>query len=84
MHILPLECIIQGGGRVKQRGVIKRYVAEALVRRAGVPLARAAAMVEESSLGALMVGNLDFLSYKGPDYWAEKILEQSEPVTREK
>jgi len=69
---------------VQQRGVIRRYVAEALARRAGVPLSRAAAMVEESSIGALAVGNLDFLSYKGPDYWAEKILEQAKPPGREK
>ncbi|MDT8903088.1 hypothetical protein [Anaeroselena agilis] len=58
------------------RSVFRRYVAEALARRAGIPLARAAAIVEESQLGALAVGKLNFLSYKGPDYWAELILEQ--------
>lgn len=72
---------------MNHRGVFRRYVAEALSRRAGVPLARAAAMVEESGLGALAVGNLNFLSYKGPDYWAEKVLEQlagdGKPACRE-
>jgi hypothetical protein len=58
------------------RSVFRRYVAEALARRTGIPLAEAAAMVEESQLGSLAVGKLNFLSYKGPDYWAEKILEQ--------
>ncbi len=58
------------------RSMFRRYVAEALARRAGVPLAQATAMVEESQLGALAVGKLSFLSYKGPDYWAEMILAQ--------
>ncbi len=52
------------------------YVVEALARRAGITPAEAAVLVEESRLGALTVGKLNFLSYKGPDYWAEKILEQ--------
>ncbi len=59
------------------RGVFRRYVAEALARRAGITLTRAAAMVEESQLGMLAVGKLEFLSFKGADYWAEKILEQT-------
>ncbi len=58
------------------RSVFRRYVAEALARRAGIPLAEAAAMVAESQLGMLAVGKLEFLSFKGADYWAEKILEQ--------
>jgi len=58
------------------RSVFRGYVAEALARRAGIPLAKAVVMVEESQLGALAVGKLNFLSYKGPDFWAERILEQ--------
>lgn len=57
------------------RDMFKKYVAAALASRAGIPPAKAAAMVEESGLGTLMVGNLNFLSYKGPEYWAEQILE---------
>lgn len=59
------------------RGVFKRYVAEALARRAGISPAKAAAMVEDSQLGVLAVGKLEFLSFKGADYWAEKIIEQT-------
>ena len=60
---------------LNHRGTFMKYVAEALASRAGIPQAKAAALVEESGLGALAVGNLSFLSYKGPEYWAEKILE---------
>lgn len=55
--------------------MFKRYVAAALARRAGLAAADAEAMVEESELGTLAVGNLNFLSFKGPEYWAEKIWE---------
>lgn len=65
---------------MNERGVFRRYVAEAVARRAGVSLAQAAVMVEESKLGALAVGNHNFLSFKGSDYWAEKVLEQMRPV----
>lgn len=68
---------------MNQRGVFRRYVAEALARRAGIPLAQAAAIVEESPLGMLAVGNLDFLSFRGPEYWAEKVLEQLGPACRD-
>ncbi len=61
---------------MNHRSVFRRYVVEALASRAGIPMAEAAAMVEASQLGALAVGKQNFLSYKGPDYWAEKILEQ--------
>lgn len=59
-------------------------MAEALARRAGIPLAQAAALVEESPLGALAVGNPNFLSYKGPDYWAERVLEDLGPLRPER
>lgn len=64
------------------RSVFKGYVAAALARKTGLPLTRALAMVEESRLGALTVGNLNFLSHKGADYWAEKVREQWEGGTQ--
>lgn len=69
---------------MNQRGVFRRYVAEALARRAGIPMEQAAVLVERSSLGALAVGNLNFLSFKGPDYWAEKVFEESGPTYAER
>lgn len=58
-----------------ERTVFQQTVAAAVAQKAGIPLAKAIVLVERSKVGALKVADIKYLFYKGPDYWAEKVVE---------
>jgi hypothetical protein len=58
-----------------KRNEFQRAVAAVVARKAGVPLTTAMVVVEKSKVGALQAADLRYLAYKGPDYWAERIIE---------
>lgn len=58
-----------------ERTVFQRSVATAVAKKAGISLTTALALVEQTQVGALKAGDLRYLVYKGPEYWAEKIIE---------
>jgi hypothetical protein len=60
---------------VDRREEFKKYVTSAVARKSGYSLTEAANLVEQSSVGAFLVGNSEYVFYKGADFWAEKVLE---------
>lgn len=59
-----------------ERVAFQNTVAAAVAKKRGISHAAAAALVAGSRVGVLKVADLKYLIYKGPDYWAEKIIEQ--------
>lgn len=57
------------------RESFKSYVVSAIVRKAGLSRTAAAAMVERSTVGAMMAIHSEYVYYRGADYWAQNILE---------
>lgn len=60
-----------------ERAVFQNTVAAVVAKKIGISQAAAVKLVAQSSVGALKVADLQYLSYKGPDYWAEKVMEGS-------
>lgn len=58
-----------------RREEFKKYVASAVARKSGLSLAKAVCLVEQSAVGTFLVGNSDYVFFKGADFWAEKVLE---------
>lgn len=57
-----------------ERAVFENTVAASVARITGISPAAAAELVTKSREGALKVADLRYLIYKGPDYWAERIV----------
>jgi hypothetical protein len=60
---------------VDRREEFKNYVTSAVARKSGYSLTKAACLVEQSSVGAFLIGNSEYVFFKGADFWAERVLE---------